>query len=65
MTDRPAFLATRPATENGANLIAAFRALTEAEQKIVDRWFTAYGVMQGLTWQEDCLLAWINDADLF
>jgi hypothetical protein len=61
MTDRPDFLKKRH--ENGATIVAEFRALPKQDAAAVDAWLLYAAVYGSMTWQERHLYQWINEAE--
>jgi hypothetical protein len=59
MTDCPAFL--QQPHENGKTIKAAFSLLPFEQQREVDQWLVVNSVYGSLTWQEQLLLAAIED----
>lgn len=60
---RPAFLEQNHT--NGQTIIKDFRKLPLSEAEQVDRWLMSDGYYGSMTWQEECLLRWIDDRDDF
>lgn len=58
-TTRPVFLQKRH--ENGATIVAEFRALPQIEAAAVDTWLVRAASFGSMTWQERCLYDWINE----
>ena len=57
--NRPDFLQKNHT--NGQTIVEAFQALPFSEAQEVEKWLLIASVYGSMTWQEDCLLDWVND----
>ena len=59
MNTRPEFLQNHHI--NGQTIVEGFRALPVNEAEEVDQWLLVASVYGSMTWQERCLMDWVNE----
>lgn len=61
--ERPEFLQQANADETGAAMIIRFALLNREQAQAVDQWLLWASCYGSMTWQERCLLKWIENND--